>query len=376
MKKIGIITIYDNKNYGNRLQNYALQKNLEELGFEVQTILNVPYTDFKFMGPVAFCKAVKRFLIRLIHGKEKTIRKDTLQWKYKCLDTNVNSNRYKAFAEFDKKINKYPEIILYYNAKELKSKFDFFITGSDQVWNCTIGRASGIDFLTFADPSQRVAYAASISLDRVPKEYEKRYKHYLSGMSSISMREIQGLEILKNQFSIKSEVVLDPTMLLTDNEWRSVAVKTNVLPRKYILCMFLGDEQAGMIDKIYTLAANQSCELIFLNSKDYPEYYDFGPGEFLEAIDSAEYIFTDSFHGCVFSILFHKDFYVLHRFGRANNMYSRIKSLLTLFNLNNRELDGNTILTRIENKQWKDVEMILAQQRNISNMYIKKALSL
>ena len=122
-------------------------------------------------------------------GKEKTIRKDTLQWKYKCLDTNVNSNRYKAFAEFDKKINKYPEIILYYNAKELKSKFDFFITGSDQVWNWAINwfftlpanyfefpQPLHVTLLRFvSDGKPRIAYAASLSCPYIPDGLKDLY---------------------------------------------------------------------------------------------------------------------------------------------------------------------------------------------------------
>ena len=374
MKKIGIVTIYDNNNYGNRLQNYALQQYLVSLGYCVQTIKNIPYIDFKYGNPKFKLLYLKRGILNLPFFRNKTRQKEINEWESHLLQCNNNPERYQAFSSFDKYISYYPCLIGYYNMKELNQQFDCFITGSDQVWNPLIGRGTGLDFLTFADKEKRVAYAASISIDKIPVRYHIRFSRYLKDMKYISVREQQAVEIIQNEFKVPAVRVIDPTMLITRDEWEALAMKSVVhLPKRYVLCMFLGDKSE--LDNIITYATNNNCEIIWLNDKNYYDTYSFGPIDFLYAIMHAQIVFTDSFHGCVFSIIFHTSFFVINRKGRGKNMYSRIQSLLTIFGLENRQYvkSISSEYNEIDDSKWHVVDQVMERERKKGATFLNQA---
>lgn len=375
MKKIGIVTIYDNNNYGNRLQNYALQQYLISMEMDVQTIKNIPYYDYRYGDNVAKRRLLKRLILNLPIIKNNTRKKEFLSWKEQLLKPTLYEKRYQAFEEFECQIKYYPELIGYYNMKKLDREFDFFIAGSDQIWNPRLLRGTGLDFLTFAKKDKRIAYAASISLDKVPIEYHKRFSAYLKGMNAISVREKQAVDILENDFGIECVQVIDPTMLITCTEWSSIAEKSVIkLPTRYVVCMFLGDKLS--INEINKYALENECKVIWLNDKEHLETYEYGPIDFLKVISDAQMVFTDSFHGCVFSILFHTSFYAIQRKGEADYMFSRIRSLLNMFGLNNRNYSemSNSELIEIGNSTWNSVDKKLADERNKAKVFLKKAL--
>lgn len=377
MKKIGIITIYDNNNYGNRLQNYALQQCLVSLGYRVQTIKNIPYADFRYGNIKAKVLGVKRCLFNLpfLRTMFSVHEKELHEWEKHLLQYNDFPKRYQAFSCFEKYISYYPDLIGYENMKVLNPQFDYFITGSDQVWNPLIGRGTGLDFLTFADKKKRIAYAASISLDTLPAQYHMRFARYLKGMQYISVREQQAVEIIQNEFELSAVRVIDPTMLIPQNGWRAFAEKSAVqLPERYVLCMFLGDKFEWKSMEAY--AANNHCEMIWLNDREHRDTYGFGPIDFLYAVQHAQMVFTDSFHGCVFSILFHTSFFALNRRGNGGNMYSRMQSLLTLFGLEDRQyvegMSGG--YEKIEDSRWDRIDQILENERKKGVTFLKEAL--
>lgn len=374
MKKIGIVTIYDNNNYGNRLQNYALQQYLVSLGYCVQTIKNIPYIDFKYGNHKFKSLYLKRSILNLPFIRNRTRQKEINEWEDNLLQYNNNPKRYQAFSSFDRYILYYPCLIGYYNMKELNRQFDCFITGSDQVWNPLIGRGTGLDFLTFADKEKRVAYAASISLDKIPAQYYARFSRYLKGMKYISVREQQAVEIIQNEFKVPAVRVIDPTMLITRNEWEDLAMKSVVhLPKRYVLCMFLGDKSE--VDNIISYAANNDCEIIWLNDKSYYDTYSFGPIDFLYAIMHAQMVFTDSFHGCVFSIIFHTSFFAINRKGKGANMFSRIQSLLTLFGLEDRQYvkSISSEYKEIDDSKWHLVDQVMESERKKGATFLSQA---
>lgn len=377
MKRIGIVTIYDNNNYGNRLQNYALQQYLISMGMDVQTIKNIPYYDYRYGGNVAKRRLIKRLILNLPIIKNNTRKKEYKFWEEQLLKPTLYEKRYQAFEEFERQIQYYPELIGYYNMHKLDRKFDYFITGSDQVWNPKLMRGTGLDFLTFAGKNKRIAYAASIALDNLPTEYHKRFSAYLKGMNVISVREKQAVDIILNNFGVKCTQVIDPTMLLTYDEWNSLAEQSVVkLPERYVVCMFLGKKIS--ISEIDRYASENDCEIIWLNNKEQMETYEYGPIDFLKVISDAQMVFTDSFHGCVFSMLFHTSFYAMQRKGEADYMFSRIQSLLSMFGLNNRNYSesGNSELIKIGNSSWNSVDQKLADERDKAEVFLKKALKI
>lgn len=377
MKKVGIVTIYDNNNYGNRLQNYALQEYVSSLGFDTMTIQNIPYKDLNNGTFASWLRKVKRFALNLPPIRSQTRNKEIQQWKSHLYGHHDNPVRHEAFSRFNQMIRFYPKVIGYYNMKKLNNQFDFFITGSDQVWNVLLGRGTGLDFLTFADRQKRISYAASISLDAIPDEYRKRFRRYLRGMKAISLRERQASEMVKQDFGVACTSVIDPTMLVERTRWVELAENANAsLPENYLLCMFLGDQSD--LDAVLEAAKQRHQQVVWLNDPNHPEIYRFGPLEFLYAVRHAGMFLTDSFHGCVFSILFHTPFYVIRRRGEADYMYSRIQSLLDLFGLQSRQWVSGTEMAReeVEASVWEKADVILQEERCKAERFLRTALNL
>ena len=226
--KAGIITIIDNNNYGNRLQNYAVQEYLKKKGIDVSTLKNIEDLNFR-----------KNFIYRIL----KYIYRSTKHFLKKILKKEKEGfiNRKKRFEEFNKNINFYKRYVTAYS--KVNSKFDYFITGSDQVWNPSFFRLSDVDFLCFADPKKRIAFSASFGVSQLPYENSKIPKKYLNDFRAISVREDRGKEIVEELTNRNDvEVLLDPTMLLTAEDWDKVSKKPKQLKfSKYILNYFLGE---------------------------------------------------------------------------------------------------------------------------------------
>ena len=312
MKRIGVITINDFNNYGNRLQCYAVQHYLENMGYVAENIYNSYNTESFIM-----------------YGGRKIIRKLRNLGRREIITL-----RSQSFAEFNKNIHFSRNRIMngQYD-KDLNSRYDWFITGSDQVWNpCDSGR-SEVDFLTFASAEKRVSFSASMGVETIPGEMKQKYREYLKDYHKISVREETAkaaIEELTGRTDV--EVLVDPTMLLTATEWEQVSQKPDIsYNSKYILTYFLGGmgERAAAIKEI---AETYSCEIIDIYDRKSP-FYICGPQHFLELEKNAFLICTDSFHSAVFAFLFNRPFIVFDREQTAINMNSRMDTFLSKFGL-------------------------------------------
>ena len=354
VKKVGILTINDDNNYGNRLQNFALQKFLNGLGCRAETISN----QKNIVGINYIKKKIKGF-----------IRKFLISSKYR---------RYNSFMSFNKKIN-YSKYTIDANHIPfyLNDKYDFFIVGSDQVWNPSFGRMSDIDFLTFAKFEKRVTYSASFGIPNVPKNMEEYYKEKLNGLNKISVREENGKEIIEKLTGRKDvEVLIDPTMLLTADEWGKVLKKPKQLKtNKYILNYFLGDLSENRKKAIEKVAKENDCEIINLMDKE-GTFYATGPSEFLYLEKNAFLICTDSFHSSVFALLYNKPFVIFKREGECVDMNSRIETLISKFKLKDREYNEECITYENLHPNYKDAYEILDVEREKSKIFLKKALKI
>lgn len=357
MKKVGIVTISDYTNYGNRLQNYALYKYLKNYNLDVETIQNIDgfYNDNK---KLIFKQKIKDFIKRFLIFK-------------------ISFRRYLAFANFNKNI-KFSAIMIDKDhiSSDLNKYYDYFVVGSDQVWNPTFGRMSDIDLLNFASSEKRISYAASIAVDKIPKEDEARAKEAFNKFKKISVREDKGKEIVENLTGRKDvEVLVDPTLLLDSLEWEKLEKKPKKLKNKYIFTYFLGDVSKERKKEIENFALKNECELIDIldcNSK----YYDCGPSEFLYLINHAFLVCTDSFHASVFSLIFNKPFVVYNREQKnCVNMNSRIETLLNKFDIMQRKYNGklsNDILKYDYSNAYKK----LKEERVKTEKFIKDALDI
>ena len=342
MLKVGIVTIVSS-NFGNRLQNYALQVILEKLGCTVQTF-------------------------------QRTSRPKGIKYLTKMLVQTLLQTKGAKFRIFNKKIyftdfvagrDNYPD--------GLDREYDYFIAGSDQIWNPYYNFVAGkCDFLAFAKDDQKISYAASFGVSEIPSDRKKEYAKYLKMFKAISVRENQGANIVKKLIDRQAIVVLDPTLMLNASDWKIIEKRSRFRPKhRYVFVYALGDKSdrfSGKIEQLrQTLEIFDVCA-IQKNGKELPV----GPSEFLYLIKNAEIILTDSFHATVFSIIYHKKFITYNRSGL--NMNSRIESLAELINMKSRLNEYGDL--DCENEiNYNIVDAILKQERKRSNDFLQMALN-
>ena len=309
MNKVGIITLYGNFNYGNRLQNFAVQESLKKLGLITETIIYIGKDEI-------YLKLEENF---------SDIKKDAF------INFNENINFYHTKLYMDKK----PEI-------NFGNDLDYFVLGSDQIWNYTIeDQFSSKVFANFANNNQkRISFAASIGISTLPKKDSEAYKIFkenLKNIDYISVREKAAKDIVE-KISGRDDVkvILDPTMLLEEYEWENVMKKPeNLKTDNFIVKSFLGNINSNVWKEITKFAEETNCEIIDISDENSP-YFDIGPSEFLYLEKNARMVLTDSFHSCVFAILFSTPFVVFKRDSAKTSMHSRIETLLNTFKLDYR----------------------------------------
>ena len=372
MKRIGIITLNGYFNYGNRLQNYALQKTLEKMGYQVDTIIKSAKNREQIKTSLLErARAVVKLPFSEIVSKTEKKVNNTLYKERNKQRTNIFkdfSNKYINETDFSISEHCIPEGLL--------ESYDYFVTGSDQVWNPYYQKGSPIEFLTFAPKHKRISYAASFGISRIPEEYKEKYATWLEEMNHISVREHAGAKIVKELTGRNVDVVVDPTLLLTKEEWLEISEPASDKPMKgYILTYFLGKipkERKKYIDKI---AKENDLEVINLAQMNERIPYLSGPSEFIDYINSAQLFFTDSFHGAAFSIMLNTPFIVFDRAGSSMSMNSRIETLLDTFDMETRYFNNFINENELFTVDFSKVETILENEKAKAMNYLNRALN-
>ncbi len=368
---VGIVTLNGYYNYGNRLQNYALQEIIKELGFNVETIIiqGVPLRKYKNN-----MHRKHRLSIKAIYSKLfKRITKKVAYYMSKQLIRE----REKVFRCFSQKY--LTETFYEYssnNLKYLSNKYSFFVVGSDQVWKPVNKSKMPIYFLDFAEKTKRISYAPSFGVSKLPPECELDYKKWLLGMHKLSVREETGADIIRKLTGKNAPVLVDPTILLSKEKWLSISKEAKNKPKdKYLLTYFLGEVLNDYDKQIRRIAEENNLRIIHLaDIKDHAAYPT-GPREFIDYINSASVLCTDSFHGCVFSILMETPFIVYERIG-AESMYSRIDTLLSKFQLESRKAQNIKTNDQVFEVDYSYIPSILQIERKKSLDYLKEALNI
>lgn len=347
MKKIAIVTIISD-NYGNRLQNYALQEYLKEnFSVKVASFLSRGTSRRKFLVK----NSIKKILMPYFPNKT---------WK---------------FAEFNQRItwSKFND-----GTANVDKKYDYFIAGSDQIWNPLFDFNSEREFLTFAKPNQRIAYAASIGLSDLSDNYKAIYNKRLNQFDKISMREVAGARIIEQINCKLPPVVLDPSMLLTKEKWNTIALESKIKPaKKYILFYSFGSIPNAYMAQLNLYAKKIDSEIIDLGILDNGMVdTKVGPIEFVYLIQHAEFVFTNSFHGTAFSILFNKEFFVFEReiTDGTGDMSSRLDTILGTFELESRRVKSAEYLDFTQHIDYARVNSLLDIERERSYQFLKNAI--
>lgn len=377
--KTGIITITGEMNYGNSFQNYAVIKVLENLGVSAETV-KTEYSLPEFLKQKKLGIFESKNYLRF-YGRIIIKQKIFVNYLIRLLKFKLYGYRH---LNLSKKRNS--EI----NPVNLEN-YDALVFGSDQIWNFTWGGriCNGIDFFTggFAPDVKKIAYSASIGTDYIPEEYIEKVQKNLNNFSTISVREDKGKEILDPLLEKPVCVTVDPTLMLDKNEWQKIARKPHFFSKnkKFILTYFLGEYSDELIEYINKISEKLDCDIIDLCSewsysykREKKRYFSFSPEEFLWLIDNCQIMFTDSFHGSVFSIIMEKPFrcFKRHQNGVAN-MSSRMDTLFNTFKINDWCVgDINESIDNILFKDYSNVQSILTEKREFAYDYLKGALDI
>lgn len=337
--KVGLVPlVYEENNYGGVLQFLALQNAIKHLGIECAII--------KVTDETVLCKSVSSIWWKRLAWKVLT---PYFQLKSRKESKNIKEKLHERFEKCERyRRENYVETIRLEDV-DINS-FDAVICGSDQIWNPS--RARKRAFLDFVpDNITKIVYAASLGAESMTCEQKKCFKPAIERLDYVSVREQSAKKILDEFIEGKDiSVQVDPTLLLSEKDWSSFAdsaLVDNLNGKKYIFTYFLGG-YSERIKPICRFAKDQNYIIVNIPyaSGETEDKENFGdvqyisatPGDFLGLIRSAEYILTDSFHACVFSIIFKKQFYAYQRDGKLQ-MMNRIVTLLNHFQIKNRIID-------------------------------------
>ncbi len=347
MKKVGIMTLYHHTyNYGAQLQAFALQKTISNLGYECEVI------SFDWMN-------------------EQT------KQHYR----NTSKSNQEKFIEFASKIPHSDKLYNAANIFEANDEYDTFVCGSDQIWGCknSIPIHNLPHFaLGFADENKtKIAYAASMGGSFITERYRAAIKNPVGKLNAVSVREQSAVPFLQNMTSDKVQSVLDPTLLLSLDEWnKTLSLKQN--NEDYIFVYgFNGNQNLSKAIEILNDKLKCPVKTISYDANDTA-----GPIEFLNLILSAKYVITDSYHGTIFSILFNKPFlsFAVDKIHSGYSKSTRITDLLAKLNLMERYVSYEDNVEDIIKSDfiidYEKVNQIISKEKSKSMDFLSNALKI
>ncbi len=383
MKKLGICACYQHKNYGSQLQSYATTVELARRNIDFEVIRYK-----KKITPLLLVRSLPR-LLNPVFINDRIIETSQKKMMLKLHPQLAQDNavRNAAFDKFSQSRFKRlsPVYCGYEQLKEQSKKYTAVMVGSDQLWSPS-GITSNFYNLMFADDNTvKISYATSFGVSQINPKYHKIYNTFLNRLNFISVRENSGKKIVEKLSSNKAEVVCDPVILLDAEQWLEEIPNKRLYDEPYIFAYFLG-KNAEYRDAVTKFAKQKGLKIVTephmdsYNKADenFGDYtpFDIGPAEFVNLIRNAEYVFTDSFHGSVFSMLYQKQFLVFNRYSdnSSSSKNSRIDSFCKNYGLSDRRYNGN--IANVENKiNYEAVLGKVDEHRQKSKAFLDRALA-
>lgn len=364
-QKVAILTLPLIYNYGAILQAYALQKSVQKLGAECWLIdKELPVYPY-YRRPLSI---ISRIINKFIRGnKEDEI---IPYWMSKKTERIISKNTRKFV---DNKIVPKTDPILKLSIKD--DKYDVYLVGSDQVWRKSVTLKMKDYLFGFVGLNKKkCAYAASFGVDHweFSDKETAAFKPMFKLLDTITVREDSAIEMLQKKIGVEATQVLDPTMLLTREDYCTLIAdrpKKNSNSFIFSYVLDLDDSKIAISTK---LSSYMKLPVLSVMPKSSPNYgVDINDcifqdvEEWLCGFRDSEFVVTDSFHGTVFSIIFNKPFFVLRNNKRGN---ARLESLLRMFKLDNRIVSSVTDIDNKKNESidWTEVNMILSNRKEFS----------
>ena len=345
MKRAGIVTFSDSPNYGAVLQAYGLKYALERLGCSVVFLKNTGNQN------------------RTVPEKDRQHRVlEALRRRRAAIQPHS-----KTFTKFSEKYFQ-TETLNYQN--DVSAGYDFFIAGSDQVWNPEITGLDPFWFLDFAPPEKRFSYAASFGTDRPPEKYLSWYGEMLSAFKALSVRETEGQKLIRNLTGKEAAVCPDPVLLPERSVWEKL-----MIPAEKTVLLYMTEFDADLFQYAKADAAARELPLSIFSAGQLPfmeETPPDSPEAWLGSIANAAVIYSNSFHALVFSHVFHREM-CIKPLVRMKNRNSRLFSFIASMNETLLEEETRPGLFRLkESCDWGKVDSQLNKLRNIGFDYLQR----
>lgn len=338
--KVGILTFHDVRNYGASLQAYALQKKLQEIFLDVE-IINYHNAEIQ--------KRLK------LWNFQKTNIKTFLHTVFGAV---FYINKKHAFDTFNRAVFRLSPKFSKEDLQRKTTAYNILVTGSDQVWCARLTNHDPSYFLDFAKENQiKIAYAPSFGDDPIT---DLSLTKYLNQFDLLTVREEIASEALKKNLAKDYTVVCDPTLLLEAEEWDSIASKR--FCREPYVFLFMIHESKALMEQAERFSREKGLRLI--SNKSFPFFQHLSPMDFLSWVKYADYVFTNSFHGTVFSLIFQKQF-VCHCFSNTGKKKLRLLQLLDMVKLSHRTIDNPDFKIE-EHIPWEEIQAILSEYAEYS----------
>ena len=375
---------YAQRNFGGSLQARALCHELEKRGIQYE-IIRYEKRD----SVIKKIKSIPRILnIVLISDKIHRVKKAIAH----VVDGDFKKNdllRVKTYKEYSDRAfeNLSPVFRGYEQLRDAaRSRYDAVMVGSDQLWSPSGLPTNFYNLMFVPDSVTKISVASSFGVSQIPWYQKRRTSDYLKRIEYISMRENRGKEIVKELTGRDVPVVADPVLLLSAEEWDSFVPIENKYKEPYVFAYFLGTNTEHR-KAVAKFAQEKRLKIVAMRHIDqyvpidnhFGDYtsYDANPNDFLNILRNAKYVFTDSFHGALFSVIYHKDFVVFNRYSdsAAFSKNSRIDSLCTNLGLEHRRYKGNLQENLDTPTNYEAVDKNVSVLITVTKEYLDNALS-
>lgn len=339
---IGILTFHEADSYGAVLQAYALQQIISKLG-----------ADSEFVQ---------------IKSQKKPTKEPSLSGAAAIFARRIQEEGKKREALFEQFRQQYLKISVPYEPDTaMDDKYSCFVAGSDQIWNFRIPGADARYFLPFAAPQKRYSYAASFGAEDLPEKAKSWVAGQLAQFQELSVREESGCRIIKELTGREAVLCLDPTLLVERKEWELLCGQERTEP--YVLLFLLKYDEA-LVSKAKAEAEQRGIPLRVVTAAFMPQlgigaWNGTGVIEWLSAIRNAQCVYTNSFHGIVFSIIFGRGFYVERLSGELSSRNGRIDELLAFLQLAHAYVG-------VAEPDYDQVWELLRERRTVSLDYLRR----
>lgn len=368
--KIGVITLPLHTNYGGILQAYALQRVLQDMGHDVVLLDSYPQCPKQHPFPLQQLLYIKRLIKKIFtpNGATPVFHEKILIGQYP-----IKEHIRKFYRKNIRHIDFGKHTIL--NPED----FDALVVGSDQIWRPTYCSNIANSFLSFAENwtnIKRIAYAVSFGTDKweYTEEQTKACSKLAKSFDAVSVREETGVTLCNKNLGVDATWVLDPTLLVDIKHYMEHIGNTTMINPSEMCLTYILDETEEKSTILQHIVETQGYNLVTYKNIDKPDNCNTpSVEEWLKAFHDANFVFTDSFHGCVFSIIFNKPFIV---YGNKERGMARFNSLLKIFGLEDRLVTSKEEAEKAITQpiDWEKINTIKKEWQEKSLNFLKSNL--